>query len=301
MYNYDLLQHATNLIFFLKTYKPINPYKKVKFLFSILSLILISGLVPFVFAQSSEENEEVTLLGTPRIINNVGQEYDEEGEGVDVEYTLEGILLSNVEINQQEKTVTFFYDSQGINEDVLMIMLPDSLIDLPLMVLVDWVKEPEAIQSIRGDITTYYVPLYKENQRITFLGTEVISKRPFGGGCLIATATYGSELSPEVQKLRELRDNKILQTNSGTSFLNGFNYFYYSFSPVVADYERENPLFKEAVKLTITPMISSLSILNYVDMETDAEILGYGISLILLNIGMYIGIPAIVIISARRK
>ena len=26
-----------------------------------------------------------------------------------------------------------------------------------------------------------------------------------GGGCLIATATYGSEMSPQVQQLRELR------------------------------------------------------------------------------------------------
>jgi hypothetical protein len=29
--------------------------------------------------------------------------------------------------------------------------------------------------------------------------------------------------------------------------MTGFNQFYYSFSPVIADYERENLLFKEAV------------------------------------------------------
>jgi len=38
-------------------------------------------------------------------------------------------------------------------------------------------------------------------------------------------------------------------------------------------------------------MISSLSILNYVDMDSEAEVLGYGISLILLNIGMYFAAP----------
>ena len=37
-----------------------------------------------------------------------------------------------------------------------------------------------------------------------------------GGGCLIATATFGSELAPQVQQLRELRDNTILSTESGT-------------------------------------------------------------------------------------
>jgi len=110
-------------------------------------------------------------------------------------------------------------------------------------------------------------------------------------GCLIATATYGSELSPEVQQLRELRDNTLLQTNSGSAFMTGFNQFYYSFSPTIADWERQNSIFKEAVKLFITPLIASLSILNYVDMDSEAEVLGYGISLILLNIGMYFVAP----------
>ena len=85
---------------------------------------------------------------------------------------------------------------------------------------------------------------------------------PVGGGCLIATATYGSELAPQVQQLRELRDNQLLQTESGTAFMGTFNDIYYSFSPIIADYERENPLFKEAVKLAITPMISSLSLME---------------------------------------
>ena len=121
-----------------------------------------------------------------------------------------------------------------------------------------------------------------------------------GGGCLIATATYGSELSLQVQQLRELRDNTLLNTESGTSFMNTFNDFYYSFSPIIADYERENPIFKEVVKLAITPLISSLSILNHVDISSDQEVLEYGISLILLNVGMYFGVPAIVIVGIRK-
>ena len=124
---------------------------------------------------------------------------------------------------------------------------------------------------------------------------------PEGGGCLIATATYGSELAPQVQQLRELRDNKLLKTESGIEFMKSFNGFYYSFSPLIADYERENPYFKEAVKLVITPMISSLSILNHVDLDSEAKVLGYGISLILLNVGMYVGVPAIAIIGIRKK
>ena len=111
-----------------------------------------------------------------------------------------------------------------------------------------------------------------------------------GGGCLIATAAYGSEMAPQVQLLREIRDNQLLQTESGTQFMGTFNDIYYSFSPIIADYERENPYFKEAVKLAITPMISTLSLMQ--NAESESEVLGLGLSVIALNLGMYIGLPA---------
>ena len=120
-----------------------------------------------------------------------------------------------------------------------------------------------------------------------------------GGGCLIATATYGSELSPQVQQLRELRDNQLLNTESGTAFMGMFNDVYYSFSPIIADYERENPLFKEVVKIAITPMISSLSLME--NANSESKIISLGLSVIVLNIGMYLGIPAIVVIGIRKR
>ena len=119
------------------------------------------------------------------------------------------------------------------------------------------------------------------------------------GGCLIATAAYGSELAPQVQQLRELRDNIVLQTESGTSFMASFNQFYYSFSPTIADYERENPTFKEAVKITLTPLLTSLTLLQYADIDSESEMLGYGIAIILLNIGMYFIAPAVLITKIR--
>jgi hypothetical protein len=121
------------------------------------------------------------------------------------------------------------------------------------------------------------------------------------GGCLIATAAFGSEMAPQVQFLREIRDNTVLQTESGTSFMAGFNQFYYSFSPAVADYERENPAFKEAVKLTLTPLLASLTLLQYADIDSESEMLGYGIGIILLNIGMYFVAPAVLIMKVRKR
>jgi hypothetical protein len=116
-----------------------------------------------------------------------------------------------------------------------------------------------------------------------------------GGGCLIATAAYGSEMSPQVQLLREIRDNQLMNTEAGTAFMSGFNEMYYSFSPTIADMERESPMFKEVVKVGLTPMLSSLSIME--NANSESEVLGLGLSVIALNLAMYLGVPAFGIIK----
>ena len=120
------------------------------------------------------------------------------------------------------------------------------------------------------------------------------------GGCLIATATYGSEMAPQVQQLRELRDNQLLQTESGTACMKTSNDVYYSFSPTIADMQRESPIFKEIVKVGLTPMISSLSLLESANSES--EVLSIGISVIMLNIGISIlDFQLYVIIGIRKR
>ena len=121
-----------------------------------------------------------------------------------------------------------------------------------------------------------------------------------GGGCLIATAAYGTELAPQVQLLREIRDNTVLQTQSGSAFIDSFNSFYYSFSPSIADLERQNPVFREAVKMAVTPLISSLVILDYVDIDSESEMLGYGIGIVAMNIAMYVALPVSALYYVRR-
>ena len=127
------------------------------------------------------------------------------------------------------------------------------------------------------------------------------SSQTEGGGCLIATATYGSEMAIEVQQLRELRDNTLLNTDSGKQFMGMFNEIYYSFSPYIADMQRENPVFKEAVKVTLIPLLTSLTLLNYVEIDSEEEMLGYGIGIILLNVGMYFVAPAVLIIAIKNR
>lgn len=79
-------------------------------------------------------------------------------------------------------------------------------------------------------------------------------------GCLIATAAFGSELTPQVQFLRNFRDNHILSTAAGSSFMNVFNAWYYSFSPSVAGYEREQLWLQQTVKTAIYPLLGILTV-----------------------------------------
>ena len=152
-----------------------------------------------------------------------------------------------------------------------------------------------------SEVGNYDVIVNAENDQGVVVSTKSLEDETNeeGGGCLIATATYGSELAPQVQQLRELRDNTLLQTKSGIAFMGTFNDIYYSFSPIIADYERENPLFKEAVKIAITPMISSLSLME--NAESESEVLSIGISVIALNLGMYLGVPAIIVVGIRKR
>jgi len=171
-----------------------------------------------------------------------------------------------------------------IEEPVVIVEEPEPVIEEPVVIIE---PEPEP-EPLCGEGT-----VMKDG--------KCVAEKSGGGGCLIATAAFGSEMAPQVQFLREIRDNTVMSTQSGTAFMTGFNQFYYSFSPYVADYERENPVFKEAVKITLTPLLTSLTLLNYVDVDSEQEMLGYGIGIILLNVGMYFVAPAAAIIVIKNK
>jgi len=167
--------------------------------------------------------------------------------------------------------------------------------------------QTEVIETVDEEPEVDEEPVMESAQPVCGPGTVlkngvcVVEEKKSGGGCLIATAAFGSEMAPQVQFLREIRDGTVLQTQSGSTFMTGFNQFYYSFSPAIADYERENSAFKETVKIAITPMLTSLAILNYVDIDSEEEMLGYGIGIILLNIGMYFIAPAAIIFKIRNR
>ena len=205
------------------------------------------------------------------------------------------------------------YEAVGLEEPVELAPFVDPNLD-PQYYIDRYNSEPQYqawFDSNFPDMTIYEAvglnePEIKEPEfGECGIGTQLIDgkcqiiKQSQGGGCLIATAAYGSELAPQVQFLREVRDNTLLSTESGTSFMTGFNSLYYSFSPTVADLERESPVFREAVKLFITPMLSTLSIMTLADEGSESSVLGLGISVIALNLGMYIAAPAIIGFKVR--
>jgi len=110
-------------------------------------------------------------------------------------------------------------------------------------------------------------------------------------GCLIATAVYGTELAPQVQMLREIRDNKLIPTKIGSSFLNYFNSFYYSFSPQVSEWIVKSDVVKSAVKLVITPGIFILTLMTLVEPTNEISVGIFGSLTILAILAIYVIFP----------
>ena len=111
-------------------------------------------------------------------------------------------------------------------------------------------------------------------------------------GCLIATAAHGTELAPQVQALREYRDGTLLATGYGSAFMSAFSAAYYSFSPHVADIEREHPAFRQAVSALIAPMLHALSVAALADPDSEASVAAHGVAALLLVAGLYVAAPA---------
>ena len=265
----------------------------------LISLLLFLVFTPAFAVPLSDKTGLVNRLD----VKAGGQEFEVQ--------TVANFDVQNFKFDEEQKRLTLYIVS-SLEDNLGEVIIP--------------------LEFLSGNFTFYlndqqYFPNVRLNDRISFItlnftgsgdnkldiiGTDYLkklnetsiipiqNKTSSKGGCLIATATFGSELAPQVQQLRELRDNKLLESESGTLFMNSFNALYYSFSPTIADYERENPLFKEVVKIALTPMISSLSILNYVNMDSEVTVLGYGAGILALNLGMYFVAPAVLVVRLNK-
>ena len=126
-------------------------------------------------------------------------------------------------------------------------------------------------------------------------------------GCLIATAAFGSEFAPQVQQLRQFRDDIAMKTFAGSSFMSAFNGWYYSFSPSVAEYERTSPWARELVRVAIQPLLMTLdaskslhSALSVLGTSSESAVVATGMVASAL-IGLFYLSPAAVFIGVKKK
>jgi hypothetical protein len=240
----------------------------------------------------------------------------------------DGNYIFSVNLSSLKQTVDISYDNaefepltfeSELETTTTVPIIPDTTTTVPIIpdttTTVPIIPDTTTTVPIIPDTTTTVpiipevIPELSNSNIMCGAGTEDVNgicqviqtkeKSSRGGGCLIATAAYGSEMSPQVQLLREIRDNQLMNTESGSAFMSTFNNVYYSFSPTIADMERNSPIFKEIVKVGLTPMLSSLTIME--NANSESEVLGLGLSVIMLNIGMYLGVPAMIVIGIKKK
>ncbi|MCK4759370.1 MAG: hypothetical protein KAT69_04945, partial [Candidatus Aminicenantes bacterium] len=74
----------------------------------------------------------------------------------------------------------------------------------------------------------------------------------FRMNCAIATAAYESPSHPHVQALRDFRDEYLMRSKFGRSFVD----LYYRYSPRIADSISKHKLLKAAVRLHLLPLVA---------------------------------------------
>ena len=120
---------------------------------------------------------------------------------------------------------------------------------------------------------------------------------PARGGCLVATAAYGTELAPAVQRLREARD-LAYSSGAGARFMEAFNAAYYAVSPALADAERQSPHLRALAGAALQPALAALQIAGLAGSEAGAA--AFGTLALLACAGLYAGPPAGAAVLARR-
>ena len=209
----------------------------------LLGLMLLPLLLTPAFAESVEDYEQIIPSENGTL--NIGLLVDPPAKANEVSKLHIGWIKPGFNKIQEhiDYTVTVIKDGQNIFGPIPLTHTSIGTVKIP----VEFTSNGEHQVKIEMEgILFQPIPLETTYFTINVGGEQTIQENNNeGGGCLIATAAFGSEMSPQVQQLREIRDNIVMQTSSGKSFMTGFNQIYYSFSPQIADYERENLIFKE--------------------------------------------------------
>lgn len=158
-----------------------------QFILFIISIWIL--IISFNFEDSFGQSD-TEYKGVHQTLDKIGLEYDPDGIGYKINYQLEGTLSSNVRIDPERNSVTFYYDPKGIEEDVLIIEFPNEFLLEPGLVIIDGVEEPRALSSTQKTTTTMIIPLFIEDKEITIIGKRVIPEFSIVIPILILTAIF---------------------------------------------------------------------------------------------------------------
>ena len=112
--------------------------------------------------------------------------------------------------------------------------------------------------------------------------TQTAAPPPGGGGggggsssnCFIATAAFGSPLAPQVQLLREFRDQYLLPHPAGQAFAT----LYYTVSPPLAELIADSEILRTIVRVGLVPILGWAALMLW------SPTLGLAISLVVLGL-----------------
>jgi Zn-dependent metalloprotease len=78
--------------------------------------------------------------------------------------------------------------------------------------------------------------------------------KPFGEGCFIATAAYGSSMARDVLVLRQFRDQYLLTNAPGRFFVK----YYYRYSPPIANFIAPHPVLRAVIRVLLAPLVEGI-------------------------------------------
>jgi hypothetical protein len=127
--------------------------------------------------------------------------------------------------------------------------------------------------------------------------------------CVLVTATYGTVLAGEVEYARYVRDSLIGSTSTGQMLVNGWNTFYYLWSPALANEISHYELLRSVFSVLLLPILGIIHVtavlfLAMTPLGREAASVVAFLCAATLSIGTYFGVPAFLVLRiwhAREK
>jgi hypothetical protein len=172
------------------------------------------------------------------------------------------------------------------------------------------VKNAHLARLYNSKASVYYQrdgPGDKERQQRALATAQTYeSKAGSRSGCLIVTATYGSPMAAEVQLVREYRDGTFRQSYTGSRFVEGFNIWYYSFSPSVAGYIESHPLVRSVMQVCLIPLLDIVLVSQKIFAMMSFSPEAASVTVIIFGAAMYslvyiFPVASLLLIAAGRK